>query len=139
VIADPEALQRILAEGFPLTDCSVYRVAEASAARLSLVRTVAAADLRPGGIVSGPVLMDLADSAAWLHCIARHGEAARASVTTDLTMHFLAPARARVRAECTHEGGTRGRERFTVHLREGETLVGLAHVGYAIRYEEAGA
>lgn len=131
----PEALHRILAEGFPLVDCRVYRVAEASAARLVLVRTIAPVDLRPGGIVSGPVLMDLADSAAWLHCIARHGEPARASVTTDLTMHFLAPARTEVRAECTHEGGTRGRERFTVHLREGESLIGLAHVGYAIRHE----
>jgi len=135
VILDPEALHRVLAEGFPLTDCRVYRVAEASAARLVLVRTIAPADLRPGAIVAGPVLMDLADSAAWLHCIARHGEAARASVTTDLTMHFLAPAHTEIHAECTHEGGTRGRERFTVHLREGETLIGLAHVGYAIRKE----
>ena len=47
--------------------------------------------LRPGGIVSGPVLMSLADSAVWAAVIGVVGDAAMA-VTVSLTIHFLRPA-----------------------------------------------
>ena len=47
--------------------------------------------LRPGGIVSGPVLMSLADSAVWAAIIGVLGDAAMA-VTVSLTIHFLRPA-----------------------------------------------
>jgi len=47
--------------------------------------------LRPGGIVSGPVLMSLADSAVWAAIIGVLGDAAMA-VTVTLTIHFLRPA-----------------------------------------------
>jgi acyl-coenzyme A thioesterase PaaI-like protein len=132
-----ETLSRLLAEGFPLIDCSVYRVVEASTASVTVARTTAAVDLRPGGIVSGPVLMDLADTATWLHAIARHGESARASVTSDLTMHFLAPAVGNLVAVCTHEAASKGRDRFTVHVHASGNVVAIAHVGYAIRHDPA--
>jgi uncharacterized protein (TIGR00369 family) len=47
--------------------------------------------LRPGRIVSGPVLMSLADSAVWAAIIGVLGDAAMA-VTVSLTIHFLRPA-----------------------------------------------
>ncbi|HEY6319159.1 MAG TPA: PaaI family thioesterase [Acidimicrobiia bacterium] len=47
--------------------------------------------LRPGGIVSGPVLMSLADSAVWAAIIGVLRDAAMA-VTVSLTIHFLRPA-----------------------------------------------
>ena len=133
-----ETLARILAEGFPLADCTVYRIESASPDRVVVLRTIAPVDLRPGHIVSGPVLMDLADMIAWLHAMARHGESARASVTTDCTMHFLAPARGDVRAVCTHDASTRSRDRFTVRLTTDDGDVALAHVGYAVRHDAAG-
>jgi len=60
--------------------------------RRARVRThVGANGLRPGGIVSGPVLMSLADSAVWAAIIGVLGDAAMA-VTVSLTIHFLRPA-----------------------------------------------
>ena len=49
---------------------------------------VTAADGRPGGTVSGPTLMALADSAAWLAVLGQIGPVALA-VTTSLHIDFL--------------------------------------------------
>ena len=60
--------------------------------RRARVRTrVGTQGLRPGGIVSGPVLMSLADGAVWAAIIGVVGDAAMA-VTVSLTIHFLRPA-----------------------------------------------
>ena len=48
--------------------------------------------LRPGGIVSGPTQMGMADTAMYALVLAHLGEVAMA-VTTSLTMHFLRPCR----------------------------------------------
>ena len=45
--------------------------------------------LRPGGTVSGPAQMELADFAVYFLLLAHHGEAAKLSVTTNLTCSFL--------------------------------------------------
>jgi uncharacterized protein (TIGR00369 family) len=56
------------------------------------VRMAASPDrLRPGGIVSGPALMSLADTAVWAAVLGVIGPVAMA-VTADLTIHFLRPA-----------------------------------------------
>jgi uncharacterized protein (TIGR00369 family) len=47
--------------------------------------------LRPGGIVSGPVLMALADTAVWVAVLSVVGRVAM-TVTVDLNIHFLRPA-----------------------------------------------
>jgi acyl-coenzyme A thioesterase PaaI-like protein len=44
---------------------------------------------RPGGTVSGPTMMSLADAAAWLATLSRIGIVPLA-VTSTLTIHFLA-------------------------------------------------
>jgi acyl-coenzyme A thioesterase PaaI-like protein len=131
----PAELEAALHEGFPLANCDVYRVASASRDTLVVHRTVLPVDLRPGAIVSGPVLMDLADSTSWLHVMARHGVAARASLTSDLTMHFLAPARGDLVATCRIDAATTNRERFAVHIASAAGPVALAHVGYVLRRE----
>lgn len=133
----PTELEAALHAGFPLANCSVYRVASASREELVVHRTVLPVDLRPGSIVSGPVLMDLADSAAWLHVMARHGLTAAASLTSDLTMHFLAPARGDLVATCRIDGVSGSRERFTVTVASDAGAVALAHVGYVTRYDRA--
>lgn len=43
---------------------------------------------RPGGTVSGPTLMSIADSSAWMATLSRIGPVALA-VTSSLTIHFL--------------------------------------------------
>ena len=49
---------------------------------------VGGGDLRPGGTVSGPTLMALADGAAYITILSRIGPAALA-VTTNLNINFL--------------------------------------------------
>ena len=46
--------------------------------------------LRPGGIVSGPALMTLADTAVWVALLGVIGPVAM-TVTQSLTIHFLRP------------------------------------------------
>ena len=131
----PSELECALREGFPLARPELYRVDEASPSTLRVSRRTDAVDLRPGGIIAGPVLMDLADTAAWLHTMARHGRGAGPSVTSDLAIHFLAPARGELCAVCTHDVSSRTGERFTVRLHDAAGPVALAHVGYALRRE----
>lgn len=45
-------------------------------------------DIRPGGTVSGPALMELADTAMWM-AVLRVTGLRLASVTSDLSIHFL--------------------------------------------------
>ncbi len=45
--------------------------------------------LRPGGTVSGPAQMELADFAVYFLLLAHHGTTARLCVTTSLTCSFL--------------------------------------------------
>lgn len=56
---------------------------------LSLNFTAGSAQLRPGGTVSGPAQMELADLAVYFLLLAHHGEAARLCVTTNLNCSFL--------------------------------------------------
>jgi len=80
-------LQRFLADSFPDTP-PAYVVEESAdwGVRLRLPR--AALLDRPGGTVSGPTLMSLADSTAWMAVCARIGPVAL-SVTTSLHIDFL--------------------------------------------------
>jgi uncharacterized protein (TIGR00369 family) len=48
--------------------------------------------LRPGGVISGPALMSLSDTAAYALVLAHIGDQLMA-VTSSLTMHFLRGAR----------------------------------------------
>ena len=51
-----------------------------------------AGQLRPGGTLSGPTMMGLADAAAWLVTLSHIGPVALA-VTSSLTISFLAKPR----------------------------------------------
>lgn len=53
-----------------------------------LRRRVGEADLRPGGTVAGPVLMEIADGAVFVLVLSRIGRQALA-VTTNLSINFL--------------------------------------------------
>lgn len=88
---DAHALNVFLARAFPLADPGTRgRVAHVEPARLTMVQSCGEKALRPGGVVSGPTLMALADAAVYAMVLAHIGEVPMA-VTTSLTMHFLRP------------------------------------------------
>jgi acyl-coenzyme A thioesterase PaaI-like protein len=82
-----EQLQRFLADSFP--SAPPRYVVEAISMETVRVRLpVGDADSRPGGTVSGPSLMALADCTAWLVIVGQIGPT-ELSVTTSLHIDFL--------------------------------------------------
>ena len=78
-------ISAFLAAEFPQTRCTV----EAVGHRGATVRlAIGAAELRPGGTVSGPVLMAVADVALYVAILGEIGIVPLA-VTTSLTINFL--------------------------------------------------
>jgi uncharacterized protein (TIGR00369 family) len=95
---DAEALNRFLGSAFPGAP-RAYRVTSVDAAALRMRVPADATQTRPGGTLSGPTMMGLADAAAWLVTLSRIGPVALA-VTSSLTIHFLTrPAPADLWAE----------------------------------------
>jgi uncharacterized protein (TIGR00369 family) len=82
-----DELQRFLVDAFPHSP-STFVVEEVGDWGVRLRLPVTAAHGRPGGTVSGPALMGLADGAAWLAVLAQIGPVALA-VTTSLHIDFL--------------------------------------------------
>lgn len=93
-----EAIAQFIKQEFPQTRVVVDEVWERSA-RVS--QEVAESDLRPGGTVSGPTLMALADVALYVALLGEIGIVPLA-VTTSLTINFLRKpeARKRIIGEC---------------------------------------
>jgi acyl-coenzyme A thioesterase PaaI-like protein len=74
-----------LAREFPQNKCIVLDVGDASA---TVQHRIGAEELRPGGTVSGPVLMTVADVALYVAVLGEIGIVAL-TVTTSLTINFL--------------------------------------------------
>ena len=74
-----------LASDYPYTDCTVEAVGDKSA---TVKLQVGANDLRPGGTVSGPVLMTVADVALYVAILGEIGIVPLA-VTTNLNINFM--------------------------------------------------
>lgn len=79
-------LQQILVDAFPGHDVPVVESLERDV--ITIVQRVGEAHGRPGGTVSGPTMMALADLAAWLVTLAQIGPVLLA-VTTSLHIDFL--------------------------------------------------
>lgn len=81
-----------------LEKCEIETVTEKGA---SIIYHVAAADLRPGGTVSGPTMMTAADYALYIAILGEIGIVALA-VTTNLSTNFLRKPSAEqdIRAVC---------------------------------------
>ena len=81
-----------------LEKCEIETVTEKGA---SIIYYVGAADLRPGGTVSGPTMMTAADYALYIAILGEIGIVALA-VTTNLSIHFLRKpsAEQNIRAVC---------------------------------------
>jgi uncharacterized protein (TIGR00369 family) len=86
---DAAALNTFLRRAFPEGDPrQMPSVAEVSEGRVLIRLGFETRQLRPGGVISGPTLMALADTGAYAVVLAHIGEVAMA-VTTSLTIHFL--------------------------------------------------
>jgi uncharacterized protein (TIGR00369 family) len=91
---DKDGVNALLQRAFPLADPGDLALArEVEAGRVLVVRPYAGeGSLRPGGVISGPNLMAIADTAAYALVLAHVGEQLMA-VTSSLTMNFLRGAR----------------------------------------------
>jgi len=83
---DAPALQEILATSFPDHDVPVVESVDGDTVTVAL--PVTERHGRPGGTLSGPAMMMLADTAAWVAILARVGPRLLA-VTTSLHIDFL--------------------------------------------------
>ena len=83
-----DELEAFLREHFPQLDSLPYRVEHVAENALELRLLFDAQHLRPGGTISGPALMTLADTAMYLLVLAHLGPVALA-VTTNLNINFL--------------------------------------------------
>ena len=89
---DAAALNAFLSKAFPEAGPMLPHVLEAEPGRVLIRQAFASRALRPGGLISGPTQMAMADSAAYAMVLAHIGEVAMA-VTTSLTIHFLRGAK----------------------------------------------
>jgi uncharacterized protein (TIGR00369 family) len=85
-VLSAEQLQEIVVEACP--DYHVPVVESINGDTLVLALTTSTRDTRPGGTLSGPTMMALADNAAWLVILAHIGPVLLA-VTTSLHIDFL--------------------------------------------------
>lgn len=85
---DLPAFQRLMSEGVPMAALLDIRVDRLAYGRATLRLPCQPLSLRPGGTISGPAMMTLADVAIWGAILSMLGPVALA-VTTDLTFHFL--------------------------------------------------
>jgi acyl-coenzyme A thioesterase PaaI-like protein len=112
-----EELATFLSREFPQTKCTVDAVGNRSA---TVRHTIGFDELRPGGTVSGPVLMTVGDVALYVAILGEIGMEPM-TVTTNLTINFLR----KPSAEAEIVGVAR-------LLRVGRTLI----VGEATLYSE---
>jgi acyl-coenzyme A thioesterase PaaI-like protein len=78
-------LSAFLAKEFPQTPCTIVAVGNKAA---TIRHTVGQAELRPGGTVSGPVMMATADVALYVAILGEIGIVPLA-VTTSLSFNFM--------------------------------------------------
>jgi acyl-coenzyme A thioesterase PaaI-like protein len=84
-VATKEEIAAFMAAEFPQTKCVLRELGNRSA---TVMHEIGPDDLRPGGTVSGPVLMAVADVALYVAILGEIG-IVPLTVTTSLTINFL--------------------------------------------------
>jgi len=93
LVLDADHLNAFMLRAFPGADPKLMgRVTELEPGRMRVMQPYNPGSLRPGGVISGPTMMGLADTTAYYLVLAHIGEVAMA-VTTSLTIHFLRPCK----------------------------------------------
>lgn len=92
-VLDVEGVNALFRKAFPGADPALMaRVTEIQLGRVRMLSPFRDGLLRPGGVISGPTLMTLADSAAYALVLAHIGDQLMA-VTSQLNMSFLRGAK----------------------------------------------
>ncbi len=129
-----EELNTFLHQAFPGAPRG-YGVEVVTDGGVRLRMPVTDANGRPGGTVSGPTMMSLADAAAWLATLSRVGIVPLA-VTSNLTIHFLAKpsldADLVAEAELLRLGARSSVTDVRITSGDEGPLVASASVGYSI-------
>lgn len=123
-----------LREHFPQAETFGAKIESIEPDRLRLRLPVDDAHLRPGGTVSGPTLMTLADTAFYFLILARLGPIALA-VTTHLSIDFLrrpAPTDVVAEAELLKLGSRLAVGRVTMYSDGADEPIAHASVTYSI-------
>lgn len=132
-VLDAGALQHLLDTSFDDTP-RPYKVTAVTDSGVRLLVDADQVVIRPGGTVSGPTMMMLADAAAWLATMSRIGPVLLA-VTSNLSIEFLRkPAPGAIEADATLLRLGRRQSVTTIHLRSvaSGSLVAHSTVTYAI-------
>jgi uncharacterized protein (TIGR00369 family) len=88
-VLDAAGVNALLRKAFPgATPAAFPDVTHVSPGRVKVVAAYRDGLLRPGGVISGPTLMSLSDTAAYALVLAHIGDQLMA-VTSSLTMNFL--------------------------------------------------
>jgi uncharacterized protein (TIGR00369 family) len=90
----PDAMQRVVRAGVPLAEAWQVEVIAAGDGSAELRLPASPALLRPGGTISGPALMGLADMAMWAALLSLTGGEDE-SLTATLSITFLRPSGSR--------------------------------------------
>jgi uncharacterized protein (TIGR00369 family) len=91
---DADQIDAFLRQEFPqaFAGGADYRIGTLRPGHVSVYMTAGDKQLRPGGTVSGPALMEFVDFSIYVLLLAHHKESARLSVTTNLQISFLRKA-----------------------------------------------
>jgi len=133
VAMDPTEIDAFLAAAFPESQLP-YRTTRADDDGVELVLPADKIQLRPGGTISGPTLMTLADTVAYVAVVSRIGPEFL-TVTSHLAMDFVRkppPAGLRATGEVLKLGRRQALIAVRIHSEIGDELVAYATVTYAL-------
>lgn len=132
---DADGVNALLRRAFPDAPPAGFpRVTEVSPGRVRVVSPYREGLLRPGGVISGPTLMSLADTAAYALVLAHVGDQLMA-VTSQLNISFLRgaqPGDIQAEAEMLRLGRRLAVCDVRIWTETPERLAAQANVTYAI-------
>jgi uncharacterized protein (TIGR00369 family) len=134
-LLDADGVNALLRRAFPLVEAEqMNRVVEVGPGRVRMLAPYRDALLRPGGVITGPALMSLADAAAYALVLAHLGDRLMA-VTSQLNMSFLrgaAPGDIHAEAEMLRLGRRLAVCDVRLWTESPQRLAAQANVTYAL-------
>ena len=134
-LLDADGVNALLRRAFPLVEAEqMNRVVEVGPGRVRMLAPYRDALLRPGGVITGPALMSLADAAAYALVLAHLGDRLMA-VTSQLNMSFLrgaAPGDIHAKAEMLRLGRRLAVCDVRLWTESPQRLAAQANVTYAL-------
>ncbi len=133
VAMDPTQLDSFLAAAFPAAPLPM-RVTRSDADGVEVIWPYADTQLRPGGTLSGPTLMTLADTVAYVAVVARIGPEPL-TVTSHLAIDFLRkppPADLRATGELLKLGRRQAVVAIRIYSTQDDELVAYSTATYAL-------